>query len=151
MNFASILGFIKQLWPILSMLVGAYLSAHANAAHTAAVAHVAGADSSETQLVHVVGSGITGMGLLAVGAGGGLVNHYRGKATAVEQVKAAEKQPSVPPLGLNEVLHREDELHSAMLSDPATTPAELDALNGLIKIRKPGVKPVTTPDVRTTP
>lgn len=138
MNFTAILGFVKAIWPIISMLVGAFLSTHATAAFKDAHVPSPTAAAIADQPVHVLGAGGVGISMLLAGATGGVVNHYRGKATAVADVKAAEKIPSVPPPGVSEVLHREDELHSAMLADPLTTAGELDKLNELIKLRKPG-------------
>jgi hypothetical protein len=138
MSFASIVGFLRVAWPIISFIVSLLAGVHAAGAHADALAHKPGTDSVSQQATNVLGVGaLSGVALIA-GAAGVVSNH-----------RAAASAPSVAPTGVDPVLHQYDVTHSALVTAGASD-AEFDGLNVLIKARKNRTRPDIAPDTRNT-
>lgn len=121
----SILSFLKTAWPIITLLVSLWSGIHASAAHADAKNGLPQATSIEAQGVNVVGiGGLSAASLLAT-VWGFARNHV-----------TLSVAPSVAPPGVDEILHRYDEAHTALMADPLAVDEDFDGLNTLIKSRK---------------
>lgn len=133
--FTAFVSFLKVAWPIISMLLGAWSAAHANASRVEAQD---GSMSISDQAVHVAGAGVVGAGLMLAGATGVVSNH-----------RAAASAPSVAQAGVDPVLHQLDVVHSAMIAAQSSD-EEFDGLNELVKLRSNRNKPANATTTRNT-